>query len=157
MLTLVSPVNPQESPPPMDDDSFPDTSLAPSPFAQNTAHTLVALVGQRAGYIQVATPQPHQHYSALPPVLFQAAQAWCATLEQLGAPRIYWLTLSEQVRHLHIHLYPRWSDTETLRGTALFDQRNTTPQPPWQPHQQQALHLWAQHWNVALLQPPSSP
>lgn len=121
-----------------------------TPFQTPSNHPLVALRGTRGGYIQLAPAAPIQTYDGLPPSLFTAAQAWAHTLETLGAPRVYWITLSEVVRHLHIHLYPRWPD-DTLRAIALFEARDQSPQPPWTPALEAALAHWAEQHDVALL------
>jgi diadenosine tetraphosphate (Ap4A) HIT family hydrolase len=124
-----------------------------NPFLTATNRPLVALCGLRGGYIQLATAREVTDYSALPPELFFAAQAWAAQLEELGARRVYWITLSEVVRHLHIHLYPRWSDDEP-RGLALFEQREASPQPPWTANLRDALDAWSVAHAVHLLRPP---
>ncbi|MDX2084928.1 MAG: hypothetical protein SFZ03_06010 [Candidatus Melainabacteria bacterium] len=118
-----------------------------SPFVRNTDLSLVALTGLRAGYIQLATTTEVTTYAELPPAMWAAAQAWCVYLEALGAQRIYWLTLSEQVRHLHIHLYPRWP-VDSLLGLALFEQRHHPDQPEWTEPVRHALADWALRYQV---------
>ena len=113
-----------------------------SPFLSTTNKPLRALQGTRGGYIQLATTSVITDYASLPIDLFLAARDWAARLEALGAKRVYWITLSEVVTHLHIHLYPRWDDTED-KGTTLFDQRDTEPQPDWSPAMLAALTDWA--------------
>lgn len=120
------------------------------PFISSTTLPLVALRGNRAGYIQLAPAANVQTYAQLPPSLFAAAQAWAATLQAQGAPRVYWITLSEVVHHLHIHLYPRWPQ-DSLSGIPLFEARDTLPQPPWPQSLQAALADWAQQHGVHLL------
>ncbi len=110
---------------------------------------LVALKGARNGYIMLAPAAEITQYADLPSTLWFAAQAWAAILEQVGSPRMYTVILSEVTRHLHIHLFPRWPEDE-LRGTALFDGRDTQPQPPWTPALQAALTQWAQTHQVSL-------
>ncbi len=123
-----------------------------TPFSSNTSRPLVTITGTRNGYIQLAPAQPITQYGQLPPALFTAAQAWAAILEEHGAKRVYWITLSEAVTHLHIHLYPRWSDTEA-KGVPLFEDRNTAGQPPWTPPLDAALSEWAILHNVERLHP----
>ena len=121
-----------------------------NPFLSNTSQPLVALCGPRKGYLQIAPSQEITQYQDLPKSLFEAAQHWAIALEQLGAKRIYWITLSEAVPHLHIHLYPRWSEDEP-KGLVLFEQRNTMPQPLWTDPVEQALVTWARRFQVMLL------
>jgi diadenosine tetraphosphate (Ap4A) HIT family hydrolase len=133
--------------------------MAQAPFATTGQHALVAVWGGRVGYVQVAPAHQCETYSLLPFDMLTASRDWAARLEALGAKRVYWVTLSEQVRHLHIHLYPRWSDDETDRGTALFDARHTelaNPQP-WPSDVLNALAAWARHWDVALLPTANQP
>ncbi len=125
-----------------------------SPFHRNSAKPLVALAGTRNGYIQLSTARLITQYAELPPELFLAAQAWAARLEALGAKRVYWITLSEVVTHLHIHLYPRWSDDED-RGVSLFEQRDNTPQPAWASDVNTALTDWANTHQVTLIDSPA--
>lgn len=118
---------------------MPTTS---SPFQRITPTSLIAVRGPRNGYIQLASAELNTHYADMPSELLLAAKTWAAKLESLGAKRVYWIILSEQVQHLHIHLYPRWDDNET-RGIALFEQRDSGPQPVWESHVQTALIDWA--------------
>jgi hypothetical protein len=124
-----------------------------SPFTNQTLRPLVALCGTRGGYIQVATSTYIDRYQELPTALHMAAQEWAKTLEALEAKRIYWFILSEQVRHLHIHLYPRWSDEETLRGIELFEARESLPQPGWSTPLLEALEDWSNRHDVHLVLP----
>ncbi len=121
-----------------------------NPFSGMDAHSWVAISGARNGYIQLAPGAEITTYSALDPLLFQIAQDWAARLEALGSPRVYWITLSEAVPHLHIHLYPRWP-TDTIKGIALFEQRENSAQPQWLPEMQTALGEWAAQWNVFII------
>lgn len=126
-----------------------------NPFLTSTASTLVAVCGRRGGYVQLAPAQEITQYRALPEELFLAARDWAARLEDLGAQRVYWITLSEVVRHLHIHLYPRWSEEET-KGLALFEQRESLPQPEWQPETLAALDDWRRKFSVHLIRSPGA-
>ncbi len=121
-----------------------------SPFSTTTNDPLVALAGQRCGYIQLATSQLAMHYADLPDEIFTAAKDWAACLEKLGAQRVYWIMLAEQVTHLHLHLYPRWTSDE-IKGLPLFEQRNMRPQPDWSDSVQRALADWAERHQVHLL------
>lgn len=121
----------------------------PNPFFISSQQSLVAIQGQRAGYIQLATSQEITEYSQLSVELFTAAKAWAATLEAHGAKRVYWLTLSEVVPHLHIHLYPRWTDDER-KGLPLFEARNESPQPVWPSELKNALAEWVSKHDVYL-------
>jgi hypothetical protein len=122
-----------------------------SPFVNPAPHPLVALCGKRGGYLQVATSTFIDRYQELPTSLNLAALEWAKTLEMMGAKRVYWFILSEQVRHLHIHLYPRWSDDEALRGIQLFENRESLPQPDWSPSLHDALTDWANRHDVYLM------
>jgi diadenosine tetraphosphate (Ap4A) HIT family hydrolase len=94
------------------------------PFlSSGTAKPLVALKGQRNGYIMLAPSQETEHYGTLSNEALLAARAWATRLEQLGSPRAYWIVLSEVTRHLHIHLFPRWPE-DTLSGVPLFESRD---------------------------------
>ncbi|MFM7469497.1 MAG: HIT family protein [Vampirovibrionales bacterium] len=125
------------------------------PFRVSGEHplsTLVVLQGERGGYLQLAPAAPVTSYTDAPPELFLAAKAWASFLEREcpDIARVYWLTFSEVVPHLHIHLYPRYG-TDTLTGTALFDARHTSAQPSWTNLQQQGLSAWSLQWGVTLL------
>jgi hypothetical protein len=122
-----------------------------SPFINQTSRSLIALCGKRDGYIQLATSQFIENYHELPASLHLAGLDWAKTLEALGAKRVYWFILSEQVRHLHIHLYPRWSDEEADRGITLFEKRDTFPQPEWSLSVTEALHDWGKQHDVYLM------
>ncbi len=126
-----------------------------NPFLTDTERPLVAICGLRGGYLQVAAAREVTRYRELPEELFLAARDWAARLEELGARRVYWITLSEVVRHLHIHLYPRWSDDEP-KGLALFEQRETSPQPAWTRETLAELDAWRQAYSVHLIQTPAS-
>lgn len=133
------------------------TTILDSPFVIATDKPLVAIVGSatgsRRGYIQLATAKVTTSYADLPDNLFLAAKSWASLCEQLGAERIYWLTFSEVVRHLHIHLYPRWPE-DNLRGPALFEARQQPEQPPWLADDLKALDTWAAQWQVHLMDVP---
>lgn len=121
------------------------------PFlSTSTQKSLVALRGQRNGYIMLAPSQETFHYETLSDAALLGARAWATRLEQLGAPRAYWIVLSEVTRHLHIHLFPRWPQ-DTLSGVALFETRDTEAQPEWTAAIQTALQAWAEEYQVELL------
>lgn len=125
-------------------------SSSSNPFlALQGDQPLVAIQGARNGYIMLAPATEICQYADLPPVIWQAAQAWASELERQGSPRAYTIILSEVTRHLHIHLFPRWPE-DTLSGTALFDTRDTQPQPVWTPALTQALLSWAAQYGVSL-------
>jgi diadenosine tetraphosphate (Ap4A) HIT family hydrolase len=124
--------------------------MALSPFVNETPLPLVTILGTRCGYIQLATSTYTESYHQLPVVLFEAACAWARQLEALGAKRVYWITLSEVVTHLHIHLYPRW-ETDTLKGMDLFQDRENPAQPVWTDETSQCLQQWARQHQVYLL------
>lgn len=116
--------------------------MSDSPFlAPDSEAPLVALKGLRNGYLQLAANRPCECYADMPPELLLAARDWAAQLEVLGAKRVYWITLSEVVRHLHIHLYPRWEEDEP-KGLSLFESRENGPQPPWTKAVEAALYDW---------------
>jgi diadenosine tetraphosphate (Ap4A) HIT family hydrolase len=119
-------------------------------FTLSSAQPFAALKGLRCGYVQLAMTTECEQYSELDPAIWPAAQAWAAELERLGAKRVYTVVLSEQLRHLHLHLYPRWADDEP-KGLALFEARDQAPQAPWSAAVTTALNHWAQAHNVALL------
>ncbi len=122
-----------------------------NPFPQApTGYNLACLKGERNGNIQLATTKEVLHYKDLPSDVLIAAQDWAIELETLGAKKVYWLTLAEMLPHLHIHLYPRW-ETDTLKGVALFEQRETEPQPIWETNTTEALARWAKKHSVFIL------
>jgi diadenosine tetraphosphate (Ap4A) HIT family hydrolase len=125
-----------------------------NPFIHKTQLPLIALKGNRKGYLQLAPSEEITSFQQLSLQFFQAAQAWATHLEDLGAKRIYWITLSEVVPHLHIHLYPRWREDEP-KGLALFEKRDEMPQPLWpeDPFHEinQVLNRWAREYSVCIL------
>jgi diadenosine tetraphosphate (Ap4A) HIT family hydrolase len=121
--------------------------MSHNPFLIETTKPLVVICGERCGYVQLASSNGATDYASLPDSLFLAAKSWAAELEALGAKRVYWITLSEVVRQLHIHLYPRWTDDEP-RGLPLFDQRDHSPQPIWDAEVKRALQAWAEAYQV---------
>lgn len=125
--------------------------MAINPFLTQTDQPFVAILGSRAGYLKIATVQEATQYAQLPDSLFHAAKAWAAILQAHGAKRVYWLTLSEVVTHLHIHLYPRWSDDEP-KGLPLFESRNEPNQPKWSLELKTALNHWASEHQVHLIE-----
>jgi diadenosine tetraphosphate (Ap4A) HIT family hydrolase len=121
------------------------------PFlSSGTQKPLVALKGQRNGYIMLAPSRETEHYDTLSDEALLAARAWATRLEQLGSSRAYWIILSEVTRHLHIHLFPRWPE-DTLSGVPLFESRDTTSQPTWQEDVISALLAWAEEFQVEVL------
>jgi hypothetical protein len=128
------------------------SNLLASPFAVDTDKPLVALPGKRAGYLQIAPSGAVTQYRDLPESALLAAKDWAILLEKHGARRVYWITLAEMVRHLHIHLYPRWEESEN-KGFPLFEQRDTDPQPAWTLLLYEALQDWASRYQVHLLSP----
>jgi hypothetical protein len=121
-----------------------------NPFtAVSTQKPLVALKGKRNGYLMLATSQEIFQYAELPDSLLIAAKTWAATLEKMGAPRVYWMTLSEVTPHLHIHLYPRWPE-DNMKGIPLFEARETSPQLAWTELMEAALDKWALDFNAEI-------
>ncbi|HEY9687696.1 MAG TPA: hypothetical protein V6C52_12040 [Coleofasciculaceae cyanobacterium] len=134
---------------PMGESDHPQHNGA-NPFtAVSTQKPLVALKGKRNGYLMLATSQEILQYAELPDSLLTSAKTWAATLEKMGAPRVYWMTLSEVTPHLHIHLYPRWSEDD-LKGIPLFEARESNPQPAWTELTEAALDKWALDFNVEI-------
>ncbi len=129
---------------------IPSPNHANNPFLEIAANLpLVAVTGLRNGYIMLATAAEITTYTDLPDALLMAAKDWAATLEQSGSPRVYWITLSEVTRHLHIHLFPRWPE-DALKGVDLFSTRQTHPQPDWTTAQINQLKNWANHHGVTI-------
>lgn len=127
-----------------------NTNLSDRPFFSTTQSLLVAIKGARNGYVQLAPSAQITRYGDLPNELLLAAKDWAARLETLGAKRVYWITLSEAVTHLHIHLYPRWTDDE-VKGVALFEDRCKPNQPEWTPSVEDAFSQWAHTHDVSLI------
>jgi|GEM_PF-1890719 len=125
-----------------------------SPFIATTKLPLVAIVGARAGYMQIAPSQITDDHGAVPEQLFIAGQHWASFLQtQENVAKIYWLEFSEVVAHLHWHLYPRFSD-DILKGPDAFNARNHAEhQPEWPLHWQAAVYQWAERFHVELLDP----
>jgi diadenosine tetraphosphate (Ap4A) HIT family hydrolase len=122
----------------------------PNPFAVETEKPLVAIKGARCGYLQLSCTRESTHYDEMPDALLLAAKAWAAELERQGARRVYWITLSEVVRQLHIHLYPRWRNDEP-KGLVLFGERETAAQPDWTEAVNEALERWAERHQVEII------
>ncbi|HEY9886392.1 MAG TPA: hypothetical protein V6C96_03930 [Vampirovibrionales bacterium] len=120
-----------------------------NPFQLDTKAPLVFIKGQRKGYLQIATSEIITKYKNLPDYLLLAAKDWVTSLEGLGAKKVYWISLSEVVEHLHIHLYPRWSDTES-KGIQLFEERNNSDlkQPNWTTEEEKKLYEWVSKWKA---------
>jgi hypothetical protein len=125
-----------------------------SPFKSEEKRPFVAIVGKRAGYVQIATSRETTQQAEVPLALFDACQAWSAFLQtQENVAKVYWLQFSEVVEHLHWHLYPRFTH-DTLKGTDAFNARHTSEaQVPWDLHWQTALFQWANRYDVAVLDP----
>lgn len=122
------------------------------PFKTNTDKAMVAIKGARCGYVQLAPAQDIQTYGELPTNVLAAAKDWACRLEMLGAKRVYWITLSEVVPRLHVHLYPRWTDEEP-KGLVLFEAREKGLQPIWTEAVEQTLANWAAQQQVAVISP----
>ncbi len=118
-------------------------------------YAFACIKGARNGYIQLATTIEVHQYQNLPPEILMAAQDWASALECLGAKKVYWLTLAEVLPHLHIHLYPRW-ENDTQKGVALFEARETLPQPEWNETTRNTLNTWAKKHNVFILENEAS-
>lgn len=139
---------PPSSEPPSSAQPPGQASGPANPFlAIATEKPLVAIRGARNGYIMLAPSQETLHYGGLPDSMLLAAKAWAATLENLGSPRAYWITLSELTPHLHIHIFPRWPE-DALKGIPLFESRDSAPQPVWTPSIEMALDQWANQFSV---------
>jgi diadenosine tetraphosphate (Ap4A) HIT family hydrolase len=128
-------------------------AIPTNPFLKaKTTLPIVALKSKRNGYIMIAPKEEITDYASLPDIVLLAAKAWAAQLESLGSPRAYWITLSEATPHLHIHIFPRWLQDD-LKGIALFERRDTDPQPTWTVQSEQALFNWAQTYQVEIINP----
>lgn len=128
--------------------------LSANPFLSAAANApagcrMVAIKGKRNGYIMLAPAQEVTTYANLPDEIMLAAKDWAAWLEQAGSPRTYWAVWSEVTRHLHIHLFPRWPE-DTLQGVALFETRDSEPQPDWTPETLNQLTAWAERYGIAI-------
>lgn len=122
-----------------------------SPFLGHSSEKkFVAIKGLRAGYIQLASSEEIINYSDLSPLLFLAALDWMKALEELGAKRVYSIILSEQVKHIHVHLYPRWDEQEE-KGLDLFAKREQKDQPIWSQEMNFLLDKWAEDNNVFII------
>ncbi|XVJ50933.1 MAG: hypothetical protein HEQ32_02120 [Vampirovibrio sp.] len=125
-----------------------------TPFHTDEPTLLVAMVGPRAGYLQIAPRVVTSEHAEVPPLLFQACQTWASFLQtQASVAKVYWLQWSEVVTHLHWHLYPRWVE-DPLKGVEAFNARHDlTAQRPWDLHWQMALYQWAERYSVTILDP----
>ena len=121
-----------------------------NPFLVETDKSLIAKCCVRNGYILLATREVIESYSDWQESVFNAAKAWSAALDSLGSPRVYWIMFSEETRHLHMHLFPRW-DSDMLTGVPLFETRHAPDQPVWTPEVKEALRQWAQEFNVEIV------
>ncbi len=113
-----------------------------------TNKKFIALKGQTNGYLQIAPAEFTDNFNNLNPQIFLIAQTWAQELEQLGAKKVYWITLSEIVTHLHIHVFPRWSDQE-VKGLDLFALREECLWP-WNENTNKALNAWADKNQIAV-------
>jgi diadenosine tetraphosphate (Ap4A) HIT family hydrolase len=128
-----------------------NSASSQSPFSNNSGkHLLVCIKGKRPGYIQVASSKMVTEFKNLPNQALECAKAWAGELEKLGAKRVYWFILSEEVRHLHIHLYPRWNDEES-RGITLFEKRFEEVCEPWSKVLAEKLEQWALKYDIESL------
>ena len=125
-----------------------------SPFSEQTDCLFIAIVGKRAGYIQIATNGETTAHAEIPLDLLNACQAWSSFLQtQESIAKVYWLQFSEVVEHLHWHLYPRFIH-DLLKGTDAFNARHThEAESPWDLHWQAALFQWAKRYDVEILDP----
>jgi diadenosine tetraphosphate (Ap4A) HIT family hydrolase len=124
-----------------------------NPFKTETTLPLVAIKGMRGGYIQLSPSSPVEHYNAMPLSCLEAALAWATVLESTnGIERCYWITLSEAVKQLHIHLYPRYQSDALPVGIPLFEERNNASQPEWTPELNALLAKWSAQFNVCVLE-----
>lgn len=122
-----------------------------SPFlGHSTQSKFVVIKGRRCGYIQLASAEEIVNYSDLSPLLFLAAHEWMKALEKFGAKRVYFILLSEEVKHIHIHLYPRWEEQEA-KGLDLFAQREQKNQPIWSQEINSLLDKWAEENNIFII------
>ena len=61
-----------------------------------------------------------------------AARAMRAQRDALGAEHVYAFAIGDVLRHVHLHLVPRFADTPArLRGRACFDARPGDALPAW--------------------------
>ena len=61
-----------------------------------------------------------------------AARAMRAQMSALGAEHAYAFAIGDALRHFHVHLVPRYSDTpQRLRGRGCFDARPDDALPAW--------------------------
>ena len=127
-----------------------------NPFNMKTALPLVAIIDNRGGYIQLSPSHSVESYNQLPLACLEAALAWATVLEaQPTIARCYWITLSEAIKQLHIHLYPRYTHEAETVGIPLFEARNTEPQPSWKADLKDALSQWAKTCGVAIVETKS--
>ena len=127
-----------------------------NPFNMKTALPLVAIIDNRGGYIQLSPSHSVESYNQLPLACLEAALAWATVLEaQPTIARCYWITLSEAIKQLHIHLYPRYTHEAETVGIPLFEARNTEPQPSWKADLKDALSQWAKTYGVAIVETKS--
>ncbi|HET7755587.1 MAG TPA: HIT family protein [Anaeromyxobacteraceae bacterium] len=60
------------------------------------------------------------------------ARAMRAQRDALGAEHVYAFAIGDVLRHLHVHLVPRFADTPArLRGRGCFDARAGDALPAW--------------------------
>jgi diadenosine tetraphosphate (Ap4A) HIT family hydrolase len=130
------------------------TTTASSPFCVDSTLPYVARVEGRLGYVQFATREYISTFAELPLELLAICQKWASLLEaHPECERVYWVLLSEQVPHLHYHLYPRLT-SDALKGTALFDDRfNLQHQPAWPAELKEKLHAFCNTEGVHLIPP----
>lgn len=121
-----------------------------NPFlACSTDKNFIALKGLNKGYLQIAPAKFVNNFSDLNSNIFQIAHSWAQILEKLGAKKVYWITLSEALPHLHIHLFPRWED-QSIKGLDLFALREQCLWS-WNQETNNCLYVWAKENQIEII------